>query len=298
VKSARAILRAAFFGVATVVWSGQASISIYDFSSQLNDRFANSSSFVAYDYNLSGIGLDNNGQWLTMISPNVFLSANHFHPSTGASVTFYASNDPNGLSVTRTVTSTAQRIGTSDLWIGTINEPLPNSFVYYDFATQDITSLGQFNSSPYKDAVAFILGRSPTVWPTSQDMAVGRNKLDRWFDSITVVGTTDDAMGAVYDGSSDPNFVLSEARVESGDSGAGMFVPSAGGKLTLVGINWFQYTAGSETGSGFSYVGNYDGQIQSFLNAYSVPEPSVFGTVAGLVALGWGFSRRLRKSSG
>ncbi|MDH7503491.1 MAG: hypothetical protein QHJ82_12375, partial [Verrucomicrobiota bacterium] len=205
---------------------------------------------------------------------------------------------PNGLSVTRTVTSIAQRIGTSDLWIGTINEPLPNSFVYYDFATQDITSSEEFSVSPYKNAVAFILGRSPTDWLTSQDMAVGRNRLDVWFDSITVGGTTDDAIGAVNDAPSDPNFVTSEALVQSGDSGAGMFVPSAGNKLILVGINWFYYTTETgKTGSGFSYVGNYDGQIQSFLNAYSVPEPPAFAAVTGLLALVWSVSRRLRKSS-
>lgn len=295
-KSARVHLWAAFFGVATAVWSAQAAISIFEFSSPVNDRFANSSSFVAYDYNLSGIGLADSGRWLAMISPNVYLSANHFHPSTGNSVTFYASNDPNGLSVTRTV-AYGEQIGTSDLWIGTINAPLPTSFVYYDFATQDITSSGQFNSSPYKGAVAFILGRSQTdTWPVSQDIAVGQNILDKWFDSITAAGTTDDAMGAVYS-TSDSNFVSSEALVQSGDSGAGMFVPSTGGKLTLVGINWFYYTAGSETGSGFSYVGNYDTQIQSFLDVYSVPEPSVFGAVTGLLALGWGLSCRLRKSS-
>lgn len=295
-RSARASFWAAFFGVSVAVWSTQAAISIFDFSSEVNDRFANSPSFVAYGYDLSGVGLDDNGQWLAMISPNVYLSANHYHPSANASVTFYASNDPNGLSVTRTVTSIAQRIGTSDLWIGTINEPLPNSFAYYDFATQDITSSEQFNLSLYKNAVAFILGRSPTYRLVSQDMAVGRNKLDVWFDSINAGGTTDHAIGAVNDGFLDPNFVSSEALVQPGDSGAGMFVPS-GGKLTLVGINWFYYTAGNETGSGFSYVGNYDGDIQTFLNLYSVPEPSAFAGVTGLLALGWTVSHRLRKSS-
>ncbi|HOK77544.1 MAG TPA: hypothetical protein PLW35_07465, partial [Verrucomicrobiota bacterium] len=146
------------------------------------------------------------------------------------------------------------------------------------------------------NAVAFILGRSPTDWATSKDMAVGQNKLDVWFDSIKVGDTIDDAIGAVKDSPSDPNFVSSEALVQTGDSGAGMFVPS-GGKLTLVGINWFYYTAGNETGSGFSYVGNYDGDIQTFLNLYSVPEPSAFAGVTGLLALGWTVSHRLRKSS-
>lgn len=293
-KSAKGF-RAAFFAVAGAIWSAQAAISIFDFSSAANDRFANSPSFIASDYNLSGVALDGSGKWLAMISPNVYLSAYHYHPAAGTSVTFYASNDPSGASVTRTVSGYAQRIGTSDLYIGTINEPLPSSFVYYDYATYDIANEGQFESSPYYNQVAYLIGRSPTEWPTSQDVAVGQNKLDRWFDSFNVEGTVDDAIGAVYNvGIPAENFVQCEALLQSGDSGGGMFVPS-GNSLVLVGINWFIYS-GSEQGSGFSYIGNYDNEIRNFLSVYSVPEPGAVGVVSGFLVLGWSIANRVRKS--
>jgi hypothetical protein len=38
-----------------------------------------------------------------MVSPKVFLSADHFFPANDVSVTFYTGNDPDGSSLTRTV---------------------------------------------------------------------------------------------------------------------------------------------------------------------------------------------------
>lgn len=259
--------------VSAAVWAGaiaaaRGSIIIDGFNTAANDRFANSGSFVAVGYDLSGVAL--NGTWATMVSSNVFLSANHYHPSVGGALTFYSSNDPSGGSVARTVLA-GQRIGTSDLWIGVLNSPLPGGYAYYDFATEDIWNLSQFALSPYAGENAFLFGRSSTAWPISQDMAVGRNVLDVWYDEIS---SGVDAIGSVVNITGDTNYVTYEAYLQGGDSGGGMFVDDGTGDLKLVGINWFISTIGTKNGNGQSYVGNYNTEISAFVAAHQIPEPS------------------------
>ncbi len=276
---------------------GFGAVIIDGYTSTTNDRFANSPSFVASGYNLSGVGLTTGGRWLTLISPNVFLGAYHFPPSTGDSVTFYASNDPSGVAVTRTVTATAQRLLSSDLWIGVLNQPVPGFIEHYAYATEPIFNPGQFATSPYHNLNGFLFGRSPTSWPVSQDLAVGRNRLDTWFDSITVGGTTDDALGARVDASGDPGYVTYEAFLQSGDSGGPLFVDKTGsGHLTLTGINWFigQDQNTGDWYNGFSYVGNYASEITAFLALYSVPEPAAWSALGAGLALGFALVRRAR----
>lgn len=86
------------------------SIDGYSTATEEHDRFDNDSSFIADSFDLSGIGIADSGRWLTMVSPKVFLSAHHFYPANDFNVTFYANNDPNGSSLTRTV-SHIERIG-------------------------------------------------------------------------------------------------------------------------------------------------------------------------------------------
>lgn len=269
-----------------------------------NDRFANDAQFIANSYDLSGVAIADDGRWVTMISENVFLSANHFFPSNGTSVTFYASNDPSGINTTRSIQS-SQRIGTSDLRIGTLNSGLGGSFSFYDFATDDTnnnnTGNGQngansesFVNSPYYEADAYMFGRSVNSYATSQDMAVGRNKLDRWFDDVTAAGTTDDAIGADANSNGDANYLQYEALVVSGDSGAPLMVETASNTLTIVGINWFVGNDGSTDLSGFSYVGNYDTEIQAFIDANAVPEFRLFSLLLSLSSFAWILIRRRR----
>jgi len=118
-----------------------------------------------------------------------------------------------------------------------------------------------------------MFGRSPSNVTATIDVAVGRNILDRWFDSVNASGTTDDAIGSTVDASGSSNFVPFEAALAGGDSGAPMFVVQEG-VLTLVGLNWFVGTSGGSTINGQSYLGNYDAEIQSFIIANAVPEPS------------------------
>lgn len=264
------------------------SIEIDGFSTETNDRFANDPAFIANAFNLSGVAF--NGRWLTMLSPNVYISATHFSPGVGSSVTFYASNDPEGPRVDRTVSSTKQQIGDTDLILGTLDTYLPlGEYTYYDFATETISDTGppssRFTGSPYYEANAYVFGRSPTTWTTtSQNMAVGRNLLDRfWFNTTPQNSNeTGDAIGANVDDPGDPNYVDFEAALQSGDSGAPLFVENGNGGLTLVGVNWF--ISGTDF-FGATYVGNYNEEIEQFLQTYTIPEPETYALILGFLSV-------------
>lgn len=301
----QALLRSLLVLASSALCAGvQGDIIIDNFAPARNDRFANDPSFIGAGRNWSGVAITETARWVTMISPNVFLSAFHFAPGSGASVTFHANNDPTGPAVTRAV-SAGERIGTSDLWIGTLNVPLDVSYTFYDYATEPIASAGDFTSSAYYNQVAYLLGRSPTTRPASQDLAIGSNQLDEWLADAVAGDTTDDALVAVRDGTGDANYRPYEALLQVGDSGGPLFIqdPGAPGGLRLVGINWFiaeGYPTESATASGFSYVGNYTSEIQSYLNAFSiplVPEMPAGGPVACLFILGYGLARCRRRAS-
>lgn len=279
------------------------------FETSFNDRFANDENFIAAEFDLSGVAITENNHWVTMISPNVYVSSNHFKSGAGTPVTFYASNDPNGPSLTRQIGSTSQRVGDSDIWIGILDTPLTLEYAFYGFATQTTTNDNRtpgvgpnspndesFINSPYFEEVIFMFGRSPTNWPRSQNIAVGKNVLDRFFteDDVAgapggdIAGTVDIAFAADYNDPNDPNYVPYETRLEVGDSGGPMMV-SVNGGLVLVGTNWFIYGQDGEGGTGFAYVGNHSSEIDAFLDEYSlpaIPEPAHFAVLlAGGAAL-------------
>ncbi|MGB0416543.1 MAG: hypothetical protein ACPGKS_06825 [Coraliomargarita sp.] len=304
-------LRKSFlFGAPFLVSALHAAINITGYDPLVNDRFANDPSFIISssdpavlsgvaiaDTGLNGFVGDDGGRWVTMVSRNVFITAEHFSPPNGSSVTFYQSNDPLGGQVTRSIQS-SQRIGTSDLRIGVLDTPLPIGYNSYNFVTEDITSLADFNNpavNPYRFDVAALFGRSPTAYTDlSQEMSVGLNRLDGWVDSITAAGSTDAGLLAGVDDSGDALFVSSEALLQLGDSGAPVMV-IVGGELTIVGINWFIATGGEQDINGFSYVGNYDTEIQNYIDANPVPELSCFALLAGLYAGAGPFVRRRRR---
>ena len=56
-------------------------------SNPLYDRFVNSSQFIGAGLDFSGVGQDTSGHWATMISSHFFVTAGHYHPSAGDTVT-------------------------------------------------------------------------------------------------------------------------------------------------------------------------------------------------------------------
>jgi hypothetical protein len=137
-----------------------------------------------------------------MVSPKVFLSAGHFFPANDVNVTFYTGNDPSGSSLTRAF-SYSERIGTTDLRIGYLDQALSADYAYYDIASASINDTHDFVNS-YYNTDAYLFGRSNTnYYEISQDMAVGRNKIDFWTSEATVTYsdnliTTDMALMADY----------------------------------------------------------------------------------------------------
>lgn len=273
-------------------------IIIDDFSTETNDRFANDGAFIADAFDLSGVAF--NIRWVTMLSPNVFISATHFAPSEGSSFTFFESNDANGPSVTRTISGTNTQIGNTDIFLGTLNTYLPSSYTYYNFAAESISSTpgpNSFSNSVYNGANAYVFGRSPTSWPTAQNIAVGRNKLDRFFSNQTVDDETGDAIAATIDDPSDANYVTFEAQLQPGDSGGPLFVEDGSGSLTLVGVNWF--TGSTQNGDelfGATYLGNYSTEIGSWVATHTIPEPRFYALGLGFFAFFWILYRRRGKS--
>ncbi|MFO7821689.1 MAG: PEP-CTERM sorting domain-containing protein [Lentisphaeria bacterium] len=161
-------------------------------------------------------------------------------------------------------------MGNTDLFLGTIDSPLSSAYNYYNFATEDINNTtGDWGSSSYNGDNAYVFGKSPNSWPTSQNMAVGRNVLDRFFLGTTDNTRTGDAIGANYD----TGDVSYETMLEPGDSGGPLFVDDGAGNLKLVGVNWFIDDSDTEDFFGATYLGNYDTEVQSFIDTYTIPEP-------------------------
>lgn len=253
----------------------RADMIIDGFTDAVNDRFTNDPGFIAASYDLSGIGKTSDRRWATLVSDNVFISANHWHPTVGMTLTFYATNDPSGGSITRTVAA-GQRIGESDVWVGLLDEDVPAGYTPLAFITTSITSETAFNRSSLFLADIFMVGNSQTDPALGLDMALGANVLDRWLDSVTVGTTIDDCLLAGYNDSTDATYQDSEAKAQDQDSGAPM-LQVVQGQLTVVGLNWFVGTApvylsrssvATRGVTGFSYVGNYASQIQAVIDAY------------------------------
>lgn len=259
----------------------EGSIIIDGFTSAQNDRFANDPSFIASGFDLSGVAISNASAWATLVSPNVVLSATHFNPGLGTTIRFYPTNDPGDGYITRDVAS-FQRIGTTDIWAGVLDSPVTGDIATYSFATEPITT-ATFGLSPYSLENAYLFGRSPTANIAPEDIAVGRNVVDLFFEDVDDGSSINDALITVVNESSDLNYVSFETHLQGGDSGGPMFVEN-NGELLLVGINWFivnDYDIDSGPGpsvlrdlNGVSYIGNYANDIQAFIDANApIPEP-------------------------
>lgn len=288
---------------ATLISTADASISIQSFSATTNDRFANDPSFVAGSYDWSGVGRDNAGHWVTMITPNVFLSATHFHPGSpgsgiGTSVTFHPGNDPSATSISGTVAG-SQQIGGTDLWIGHFSSALPSSIAHYSTVTIPISS-ATFATSGLAGAPTFMSGNSVTSTGygavAATDHAVGTNAVEDFFSNVTVGSATGDTLVTVRNQPGDSTYgytmTTSEAQLTAGDSGSPLMVMS-GGSLLVAGIAWAigevdiapGDTVATRDVSLYTYTGNYNPAIQEYIALHSVPEPSALLLLTGAVLL-------------
>jgi len=280
--------------------SAPAAISIQNFTSATNDRFADSPDFTAAAYDWSGVGRSEDGKWVTMISPNVFLSARHFHPGSpgtgiGQTVHFYPGNDPSAAPVTRTIAG-VQPVAGSDLWLGHLSSPLPGSIATYAISTSTLTS-GSFGTSALANAPVFMSGISPTTGspgsypPTNQ--AVGTNRIEGFQSGVTISGIVGDVLLTVRNQPGDTGFVHTsyEANLAGGDSGSPLMTISAA-NLVVSGIAWAIGTVDIDPGAGvtnrsatiYTYTGNHATAIQNYVSLNSVPEPGIW-MLAAITAL-------------
>lgn len=301
------VLAGTFF--LTLGSTASADIIIDGYTDEENDRFTNSSSFIATGLDFSGVGRRESGpnqsasstvgaSWGTLISPNVVIGAAHAIGSPFRQYEFYADNDPNSTRVTRTEISRTRLSGT-DLILVVLNARVDPFITHYNFAQEALsadpfdadTNSGLFNAGSFQDEVAYVFGISPAdSASTAVDQAVGRNRVSGYIENIDFQGNVDnDSLLFARDFEGDDDFVEHETLVQGGDSGAPVFI-ERNGELLLIGVNSFRDT--DNTFSGITYTGNLAEEINSFITLNAVPEPS---SVTLLVIAGLGaFVRRRR----
>lgn len=269
-------------------------IIIQGYTDATNNRFTNSPSFIAANFDLSGIGLTAGAIWGTLISPNVIVSATHYPPS--GTITFFPNNDPTSTPVFRQVTSNTMQIGNSDVWLAQLDSPVDTSIGFFSFATTTLTGpsnamilpnapLLQGSAGPYAGVDAYVFGRSPGNNDNTQDHAVGRNVISYFAEDVPISGLTD---ALVFETNNSHPY---EATLALYDSGAPLFV-EVNNELVLLGVNSFLDEPNNVSGA-VAYLGNHATAIQNFINS-AVPEPSSL-LCSGLMLLGITIRARYRK---
>jgi hypothetical protein len=300
----------AAFAVAAPAW---ADIEIDNFTAPLNDRFANDSTFIASGFDLSGVGHANTDSfWATLIAPNVFLTANHNQPVPGTDIYYYPNNDPSETPLVRTVAGSA-RIAGSDLRIGHFLDPLPSTIAVYSLPTMSLSETN-FATSGYQARDALMLGNSPTTSVTaayagtrSTDIAVGQNHAEG-FDEDNDGGNDDGDfiytvrnLNQAIDQNAGFVYETHEAKLNAGDSG-GPLLTVVGGSLEVSGIAFGIGSVDIETGAGetlrdasfYTFTGNYLSQIEDYVAANGIPEPST-AVLTMLATMAWLAGARRRR---
>jgi hypothetical protein len=258
------------------------------------DRFyvGTDKNFLGQAFDWSGVGQASNGTWVTMISPDYFVSAAHYHPGADNTVTFYEGNDPNGPSHQFTVASWSFQTSfnglPSDLWLGKLTTPIPadDHITYYPV-------LGLPSDSDYVGRMIYVNGKPNTV---------GRNVIDRITDALEGDPAYKDTVSMEFDYNTVSGLGADECYLIGGDSGGPSFV-DANGQLALVGIHYYN---GGTPGpvdigliSGDSFVPYYVEQLNANMGTESVvvvaPEPSTLVLLfVAVLPAAWLVVRRAR----
>jgi len=270
----------------------RARLIVQGYSANLHDRFANHADFIGNPHNWSGVG--RNTQWATMVSDSFFLSAFHARPGNNTDVTFFHSNDANGMFETHQVAQ-GWRIAGSDLWLGRLDTSVSGMVEKYPI----------LNITPNAaEGLAFsTFGRSAgAAVPTSQRM--GRNVVTMSIADFSDPNLNGSGDVFIYDYDV-PGLGADEARVTGGDSGGPTFALTPSGPAVL-GIHWFRYEDEplGELGSGDTFVPSYIDDMNFImadfgegLTVVAVPEPSsVIILLVGLAAGTVRFARKRRVS--
>jgi hypothetical protein len=276
-----AIVLTSVFLMLSMSCPGRSAITIDGYKAAKNDRFTNSPDFIGAKFDWSGVGRANSGQWVTLISRNVVVSAFHSSPGTNLVVNFYPSNDPSSAPIQRTVTSTNQKIGATDLWVGVLNENVPESIKQYNFVNTFLEPGMTPSAGAFSDVNAYMVGISPEIFSgLGESQAIGRNLVSEYVENVGFEGNADnDSLTLNFDPATVSKHVEFEARLASRDSGAPLFIEFTNpdtqkADLLLLGINAFVGDLNGVDLSGVNYIGNQATAINQFISINAVPEPS------------------------
>ena len=278
------------------VSAARADILIAQYSPQANDRFyaGSDKAFigdvpqVSQALDFSGVGKTSNSRWMAMVSPSYFLSAAHYAPTFGSTVTFYEDNTTDH-SHTYTVASWSYQtnipgLGSSDLYLGKLTAPISANDHIAQYA---IPMLG--GDSAYIDQSIYVYGLPNRV---------GTNTIADIF-TLNVGSNYTRLMEFDYDPS-----VQYNAFVEPGDSGGPSFL-LWNGQLALVGTHYVDAKSGTTPlWSGDSFVPYYADQLNAHMTGEHLtltPEPPALvlllsGAVIGLLFV-WRGRRRAARST-
>lgn len=282
-------------------------VIIANYSDETNLRFADDPLFIGSAFDLSGVGRGST-RWATAIGPNYFLSANHFRPAAGSSVTFVDGNSLASPSFTYTVGG-GFRVGSTDLWVGYTHLEIDPAIARYSYATQDADNLADLGLG---DETLYLNGRRSSGATNSVTASVlGTNQAESFYEGgseilpvpggtveIEVPGGFENDMIVLFENlPGDDNAPLfHESLVQGGDSGSPL-LRFSGGELIILGVGSllgteipgnFIDTAGEidtaedpielRSGSFYSYTGSYTSEIEAAIAQVPspVPEPGVF----------------------
>ena len=219
----------------------------YDRFYEQSEEFPDDKEFIGEAYDWSGVGVaweESGGKyysrWVTMISPQYFLTATHADPPLGA-VTFYENNSRTGPSHSYTIDAMVDNFG--DITLGRLTTPIApeDNIAHYpilDFTYSALSGDQKYNT--YEGLTFFASGHGG-VHPNSDPVSkprVGRNQVDDGSDGIKdrdFSPSTTKSMFYSYDAD---GLGDDECYLYPGDSGGPSFVVF-NGKLALVGIHWY-----------------------------------------------------------
>lgn len=262
---------------------GRATMIIRSYLPAQHDRFYSGADkdFVGDPFNFSGVGSGSSGHWATLVSDNYFLSADHYHPSTGEQVTFRSTNLLSGPSYTYAVTG-GTRIGTTDLWVG-----------WFDSSVIVNSSIARYPVALFPGADDYL---GLELYNYGLSNRVGRNVLEDL--GIIEIGVSTGVVDWYdYDNNDVPSVGGDETYLQSGDSGAPSF-SVVGSDLALIGIHWGMAT--HPAGSVDTFVPQYYDEVNAVLASRAqelmpVPEPDIFWYLL-VIMIFFRLRRRLRFS--
>ncbi|MDB4500939.1 hypothetical protein N9224_02050 [Akkermansiaceae bacterium] len=312
------------FCLALLLLPGASSaIVIANYTDDANLRFHSDPAFIGNPYDWSGVGrtsvsADNsvNKEWATLLGENYFISAVHYHPSTGDTITFRGSNLISSPTFNYTVAGGFSVPGT-DLWIGYTAGAMSPTLKRYAFNT---TSADNLSETGLVGSTLLINGDNVAAGPgTITDSLVGTNQAEAWIEGgSTTIDSTPSTVDILTTPINFDTFILwenhaadtannvtaHEALVQSGDSGSPAF-QIVGGNLEIAGIAYSVFTgsgiagdfdsatSGDEPrlGSVYSYTGSYETPINNTIALVPLAVPES-GTLSLLALASLGLMRR------